>query len=58
MINRQCSDCKDGEHDNIDEDIKLVCVKDPVTKKIVKRAYMCRSHQNMYENDGYEVNGI
>ena len=53
---KQCADCRDGEHDNIDEYVELVYVRDPDTKKIVKRSYMCDSHQEMYLSDGYEVN--
>ena len=52
---KQCADCRDGEHDNIDENIKLVYVRDPDTKKMVKRAYMCEAHREMYNDDGYEV---
>ena len=52
---KQCADCRDGEHDNIDEYVELVYVRDPDTKKMVKRSYMCEEHQSMYLDDGYEV---
>lgn len=52
---RICKDCQNGEHDNYDENIKLVYVRDPDTKKIIRRCYMCETHQEMYCQDGYEV---
>jgi len=55
---RICKDCKNGEHDNYTEDVKLVYVRDPDTKKIIRRAYMCSWHRDIYEDDGYEVHII
>lgn len=52
---KQCADCRDGEHDNYDDDVMLVYVKDPETGKMRKRSYMCESHRQMYSDDGYEV---
>lgn len=52
---KRCADCRNGEHDNFDDDIKLVYVRNPETKKIIRRAYMCHSHRDMYADDGYEV---
>jgi len=53
---KHCADCRDGEHDNIDDDVRLVYVRDPDTKKIIRRSYMCDNHRTMYLMDGYEVN--
>ena len=50
-----CADCRDGEHDNIDDNVMLVFVRDPDTKKMVRRCYMCGEHRLMYRMDGYEV---
>jgi len=55
---RRCKDCQNGEHDNYEEDIKLVYVRDLETKKIIRHCYMCREHRTMYADDGYEVNII
>ena len=55
---KRCSDCRDGEHENYDDNVKLVYLRDPDTKRIIKRSYMCESHRTMYEDDGYEVNTI
>ena len=52
---KQCADCRDGEHENYDNDVRLVYVKDPDTNKMVKRSYMCDLHRRMYEDDGYLV---
>jgi hypothetical protein len=50
-----CADCRAGEHINYDDDLQLVYVRDPDTKHIIKRAWLCREHRTMYELDGYEV---
>ncbi len=52
---KQCADCRDGEHDNYDDNVELVYVRDPDTKKIVRRSNMCSTHQSQYLDDGYEV---
>lgn len=52
---KRCSDCRDGEHDNLDEDVKLVIVREPETGRMVKRAYLCGEHREMYSSDGYLV---
>ncbi len=50
-----CADCRDGEHDNITDDVKIVTVKDPDTGKLIKRSYMCSDHVEGYLMDGYLV---
>jgi hypothetical protein len=55
---KNCADCRDGEHDNYDDNVKLVYVKDPDNGKMVKRSYMCASHRDMYNDDGYIVKCI
>ncbi len=50
-----CNDCKDGEHENYDNNLELVIVRDPETKRWVKRAWLCKEHRDMYGADGYEV---
>jgi len=52
---KRCADCRDGEHENYDEDVRLVVIKDPETKRLVKRANMCGEHIEMYCVDGYQV---
>ena len=51
----RCAECKDGEHENYDEKIELVVVRDPETKIFVKRAWLCKEHREMYSSDGYEI---
>jgi hypothetical protein len=55
MENKQCADCRDGDHENYDDDVVLVFVRDPETKKLHKRSYMCHEHRCAYRDDGYEV---
>jgi len=55
MGQRQCADCRDGEHDNISDKVYLVVVRNPKTNRLVKRCYMCVDHIDRYEWDGYEV---
>lgn len=50
---RRCCDCRDGEHDNYDDDVKLTIVREPDEKGFLKRGYLCENHRVMYEDDGY-----
>lgn len=52
---KQCADCRDAEHENYDNDVVLATVKDPETAKILKRAYLCAEHREMYFDDGYQI---
>jgi hypothetical protein len=52
---KQCADCRNGEHDNYDDDVIITVVKDPDTGKLVKRSYMCGCHRDMYASDGYAL---
>jgi hypothetical protein len=54
-MSKQCADCRDGEHENYDDDVKLVMVKEPDERQFLKRAYMCNEHREMYVSDGYVV---
>jgi len=55
MKKMRCADCRNGDHPDYDDDVRLVYMRDPETKKIVKRAYLCKEHRDMYLDDGYEV---
>ena len=55
---RQCCDCRDGEHENYDDDVVLVVVRDSDTGKMRKRGYICDEHREMYLVDGYSVTEI
>lgn len=52
---KQCCDCRDGEHDNYDNNVKMIVVRDPETKNLIKRGYVCDEHEQMYCDDGYEI---
>ena len=49
-----CSECRDGEHEDYDDDVQLVIVTDPDGKR-VKRAKLCREHREMHASDGCDV---
>lgn len=52
---RHCAECRDGEHDNYDDDIRLSVVRDPDTGKRVKQSNLCEHHREAYRQDGYDV---
>jgi len=52
MAEKQCAECRDGEHPNYDHHVRLTLVRDPDTKHLQRRAYMCAAHRDMYESDG------
>jgi hypothetical protein len=51
----QCHECKLGEHEDYDDDVRLVTVSDPDTGKRIKRAKLCGEHREMFASDGYDV---
>jgi hypothetical protein len=58
-MEKRCADCRDGEHENYDDYVRFVVVRDPDSKRgFFKRAYMCSQHRYMYESDGYKVDII
>ncbi len=50
-----CCDCRDGEHMNKTDDVRLVVVRDPDTGHLRRRGYLCSEHRQMYREDGYLV---
>lgn len=54
---KRCNDCRDGEHENYDDRVKLVVVYDAQVGRMVKRANLCEEHREMYHNDGYRIIG-
>ncbi len=50
----QCADCRDGEHDNYNDNVKFTIVRGEYGA-FIKRAYLCAEHRQMYMDDGYEV---
>jgi len=55
MKKKRCSECRNGEHDDYDDDIRLVYVRDPESNKIILRANLCNEHREMFASDGYQV---
>ena len=56
-MNKQCAECRNGEHDNYDNNICLTVVRDPDTNRIVMRAYLCEEHRESKMDDVYGING-
>jgi hypothetical protein len=54
----QCFECRAGEHEDEDDDIKMVTVINPDTKKIYRHGKLCRAHRNIFLHDGYILEGI
>jgi hypothetical protein len=52
---RRCCECRDGEHDNFTDDVRLYVVRDPEERRIVKRGYLCSEHVQSKLLDGYEL---
>lgn len=54
----RCDDCRKGEHDNYDDNILLVIIRESGSNRFVKRAYICGEHYTMYLEDGYEITEV
>ncbi len=52
---KRCNDCRDGDHENYDEDIQLAIITEPENGRLVKRALLCGEHREAYADDGYDV---
>ena len=53
---KQCHFCKEGEHENYDNDIKLIVLLDPEThKRVQPPTWACSEHRQSFEDDGYKV---
>lgn len=53
--NNQCAECRNGEHEDYQDDAKLVTVRDPEAGKLAGRMKLCSEHIEMRLMDGYEV---
>jgi hypothetical protein len=51
----KCFECRNGEHDDEDDNIKMCNIVDPKTGKTIKRGNLCGAHQTMYLDDGYRL---
>lgn len=52
-MSKRCFECRSGDHPNYDDDVEMVTIIDPETKKVYKRGYPCSEHYAMYADDGY-----
>ena len=54
----RCCQCRAGEHDNYDDDVRLVVVRDPDTGWIRLRGYCCANHRVAFADDGYKIDEV
>lgn len=52
---KRCCECRKGDHPNYDNDVRLCFVRDPQTKKMQLRGYLCSEHREAALTDGYDV---
>lgn len=53
-----CKECRDGEHEDYDFEIKLCTVRDPDGLNPTRRMKLCSEHRSVFEMDGYEVKEV
>ena len=58
MNRKVCLECKEGEHDNYDDNIIKVKVIDPETGKVYRKGLMCLEHRELYLSDGFWLEKI
>jgi hypothetical protein len=54
-MTKHCCECRDGEHDNYTEDVRLYMVREGDTNKLVKSGYLCSDHVHCLLEDGFEL---
>ena len=55
MRNRQCFECRAGEHDNYAPIQGKFIVRDPETGKLYGKGYLCDDHVDALLTDGYKL---
>lgn len=53
----RCYQCQNGDHEDYDQDVRLVIVRDPDGGDYARRGYLCGEHRELAASDGYEVRG-
>jgi hypothetical protein len=54
---KRCCECRDGEHENLSDDVRLYVVREPSTGRMIRRGYLCAEHVSTNLEDGYAVEG-
>lgn len=57
-MSKRCKACRDGEHDNYDDDVIKVDVRDPDSGHLMMRGYLCNEHRTAYTDDCFVVRPI
>ena len=55
VILGHCSECRDGEHEDFCDDVRMTIIRDPDTKKLVYRGFLCSLHRDARDADGYDL---
>ena len=54
----QCAECKAGEHEDYDDDIKMCAVRDPDTNRVTRKK-LCGEHREAFAEDGIDsINSV
>jgi len=54
-MKNNCAECRNGEHEDYDDNIKLVVCIDPDGQEPPYRAKLCQAHREVRLDDGYDV---
>ena len=55
---KQCFECRNGEHDNLDDDVRMTTILDPDTGRLVGRGYLCGEHTVAKLDDGFNIRRV
>lgn len=56
MTPQPCCECRDGEHENYTDVVKLILWKDPDQSRMPpKRGWVCSEHIEALAQDGYKI---
>jgi hypothetical protein len=55
---RWCCECRAGDHDNYSDGTFLYLIRDPETKQIYRRGYICTHHIEMFNADGFLISKL
>jgi hypothetical protein len=48
-----CCECRNGDHENYDDDVRRTLVREPDHLKVVLNAYLCGEHRTAAADDGF-----
>ena len=54
-ISHECCECKKGEHESYTDGVAMYTVRDPGSKRLRLRGYLCEEHVRAFLDDGFEL---